>query len=89
MGALRNFFQMLVDRTEAKHQVGIVLMYSEEGARAELRTLSGRLTVGEWKQLCMELDAVATDRFYTKYLPRGNKVARLSEYAQQIRPEGT
>jgi hypothetical protein len=85
---LRDIFQMFVDRAEAKHQVGIVLMFSEEGGRAELRNLSGRLTVGEWRQLCMELDAVATD-LHSKYLPRGKKAASLSQYAQQIRREGT
>ena len=82
---IREEWRDLRDTDEAKHQVGIVLMYSDEGARSELRTLRSRLTYSVWVRVVAELQFQASGPdFFSRQLPRSRKAARLLPYAESL-----
>jgi hypothetical protein len=82
---MREEWRDLIDTEEAKHQVGIVLMYSDEGARNELRNLRSRLTYSVWVRIVAELEFQASGPdFFSRQLPRSRKAARILPYAKSL-----
>jgi hypothetical protein len=82
---LRKEIGTQLDIAEARHQAGIVLMFSEDGARNELRNLRQRLSWGEWGQLIAELELIASGPdVFTRQLARARRAARLADYAKTL-----
>jgi hypothetical protein len=82
---MRREWRDLIDTDEAKHQVGIVLMYSDEGARSELRNLRSRLTDSVWWRIVAELEYQASGPdIFSRQLPRSRKAARILPYAKSL-----
>jgi hypothetical protein len=82
---MREEWRDLIDTDEAKHQVKIVLMYSDEGARSELRNLRSRLTNSVWWRIVAELEYQASGPdFFSRQLPRSRKAARILSYAKSL-----
>jgi hypothetical protein len=63
MGArewLRKEFRTQLGIAEGRHQAEIVLMFSEDGAKSELRNLRYRLSWGDWGNTIAELGLIGS-----------------------------